>query len=272
MPRTRTVRSVVAAAAAVLLTALSLPGAAEAHGHHAGYIRVGFGGFYGWGPYWGWGWPWGWGWGPGPYYYGAPGGALGYAMMSGMGALDLHVKPNRAGVWVDGKYVAEARDLDGDPSYLWLKEGSHHVVVYKAGFRSFEEDLDAHTGIVRELKVKLEPGESQPPARAASEVRPQPLRAESTAPRAEAAEPRSETAEPRGGVSLRVQPRDAAVYVDGEYRGTARQVQGLRLPAGHHRVELARPGFQQLVKEFDIEADRTIALDLRMERAGGWKY
>jgi hypothetical protein len=49
-------------------------------------------------------------------------------------------------------------------------------------------------------------------------------------------------------------------------------VQGLRLPAGHHRVELARPGFQQLVKEFDIEADRTIALDLRMERAGGWKY
>jgi hypothetical protein len=25
--------------------------------------------------------------------------------------------------WVDGKYVGEARDVDGYPSYLWLADG-----------------------------------------------------------------------------------------------------------------------------------------------------
>ena len=108
----------------MVVTPLGLPASAEAHGHHGGvYVGVGFGGFYGWGPYWGWGAPY-WGWGPWPYAYGAPGGsALGYAMMSGMGALDMSVNPKQAEVWVDGKYVADARDLDGDPSYLWLKRG-----------------------------------------------------------------------------------------------------------------------------------------------------
>ena len=272
MPRTPTVGSLVFAAAALVVTPLGWPASAEAHGRHGGvYVGVGFGGFYGWGPYWGWGAPyWGWGWGPGPYHYGAPGGlALGYAMMSGMGGLELNVKPNQAEAWVDGKYVADARDLDGNPSYLWLKQGSHHVVLYKAGFRSFEEDVDVQVGMIRALKVKLEPGESTPPVRAAAEVRPESPRPESTEPRAEAAQSRPGAG---GDVRLRVEPRDATVYVDGEYRGTARDLPSLRLPAGHHRVELVRPGFEPLAKDFDVETDRTVDLELSMERGGGWKY
>jgi hypothetical protein len=272
MLRIRTVGSLVLAATVLVVTPLTLPTPAEAHGHHGG-VWVGGGGFYGWGPYWGWGapyWGWGWGggWGPGPYY-GAPGGsALGYALMSGMGGLDMSVNPKQAEVWVDGKYVADARDLDGDPSYLWLKQGSHHIVLYKAGYRSFEEDVDVNVGMVRELKVKLEKGESQPPARGTSEIRREPPRPESPEP----AEAPEGGREPRGDVNLRVEPRDATVYVDGEYRGSVRELPGLRLPAGHHRLELARPGFQPLVKEFDVEADRAIDLDLSMERGGGWKY
>ncbi|HUL76605.1 MAG TPA: PEGA domain-containing protein, partial [Vicinamibacteria bacterium] len=122
---------------------------------------------------------------------------------------------------------------------------------------------------IRELKVKLEKGESQPPVRAASDVRREPPRPESPEPRAEA--PASGGA-PGGGVTLRVEPRDATVYVDGEYRGSARDLPSLRLPAGRHRVELARPGFQPLEKDFEVEADRTIDLRLSMERGGGWKY
>ena len=263
MRHARTVGSFVVAAA-VALAPLGLPGPAEAHGFHGGvFIGVGFGGFYGWGPYWGWPGPyWGW-WGPGPYSYGAPGGyALGYAMMSGMGAIDVNAKPKQAEVWVDGKYVADARDLDGDPSYLWLKQGSHHVVLYKAGFRSFEGDVDIHPGVIRQLKVKLEKGESQPPTPAPPTARPEPTRPESAEP------PRG----PGADVHLRVEPRDATVYVDGVYRGTARELPGVRLSPGHHRVELVRPGFQPLEKDFDVEADRTMELALLMERGGGWKY
>ncbi len=297
MARIRTLGSLLVAAVAVAVAPLGLPASAEAHGHHGGvYVGVGFGGIYGWGPWWGWG-PY-WGWGPWPYYSGAPGGAaLGYAMMSGMGALDLSVKPKEAEVWVDGKYFAEARDLDGDPSYLWLKEGVHHLVLYKAGFRSFDEAVDVNVGMIRELKVRLEPGESQPPAPSAPEARSEPPRpggaepqAEAVEPRAEGVEPRPEgtapragiaepqaeagppPGEPRGAVRLRIRPDDATVYVDGDYRGSARELRGLRLPPGHHRVELVRPGFQPLEKEFDVEAGRTTDLALSMDRYGGWKY
>jgi hypothetical protein len=257
MLRKRTIGSLVVAAAALLVTSVSLPSRAEAHGHHGGvYVGLGFGGFYGWGPY-GWGAPyWGWGWGPGPYYYGGASSLLGYAMVSGMGGLDVDAKPNRAEVWVDGKYVADARDLDGDPSYLWLKQGPHHVVLYKAGFRSFEEDVEVRTGVVRPLKVQLEKGDSQPPARATAEAKPAEARVETTAPRRE----------PGGGVRLRAIPGDATVYVDGEFRGTAREVENLGLPPGHHRIELVRPGFRPLVRELELEADRPVDLELSMER------
>ena len=241
MLRTRTIGSLVVAATALLSTSLSLPATADAHGHYGG-VHVGIGGFYGWGPFYGWGgWGapyWGWGWGPGPYGYGSGDGLLGYAMVSGMGGLDVDVKPNRAEVWVDGKYVADARDLDGDPSYLWLKQGPHHVALYRAGFRTFEEDVDVRTGVLRSLKVQLEKGDSQPPARATAEAAP-----------ARPAEPRVETAAPRpqpaGGVRLRAIPGDATVYVDGAFRGTAREVDDLGLTPGHHRIELVRPGFRR---------------------------
>ncbi len=288
MPYKRTIGSLVVVAAALLVAPLGLPAPAEAHGRV--FVGAGFGGFYGWGPYWGMGWGWGWpywGW-PGPYSYGYGGSpALGYAMMSGMGALDLNVKPNQAEVWVDGKYVADARDLDGDPSYLWLKQGPHHLVIYKAGYRSFEQDVEVHTALMRELKVKLEKGESQPPVSPPAPpssgpgVRREPPRPEGTEMRAEPPSPESAemraqapeaSREPGGDVTLRIEPRDASVYVDGQYRGTARELRRLRLSPGHHRVELARPGFQPLQKEFEVEADKATELGLSMEKGGGLKY
>ena len=66
-------------------------------------------------------------------------------------------------MWVDGKFVAEARDLDGYPSYLWLPEGAHHVVVYKGGYVRFEEDIEVQRGYRKDLKVRLEKGDSEPP-------------------------------------------------------------------------------------------------------------
>ena len=57
-----------------------------------------------------------------------------------------------------------------------------------------------------------------------------------------------------------------------QYRGSARGLPRLRLSPGHHRIELARPGFQPLQKDFDVEADTGIELGLSMEKHGGWKY
>jgi hypothetical protein len=149
-------------------------GGGRGHGHGAVIVGGGFyGPWFGMGAGWGWGYygfyspwgPWGYGpWGYPPAYYMPEGGVpMGVAMMSGFGAVDLDVKPNRADVWVDRKYVGEARDLDGYPSYLWLKEGVHRLQIQKGGYKAFDEQIEVQPGLKRKLRVKLEPGESEPP-------------------------------------------------------------------------------------------------------------
>ena len=46
-----------------------------------------------------------------------------------------------------------------------------------------------------------------------------------------------------GRVRLEVRPDDASVYVDDEFRGTAREARIMNLPPGRHMIELVRPGF-----------------------------
>ena len=64
---------------------------------------------------------------------------------------------------VDGRYVGEARDLDGYPTYLWLADGEHRLQVWKGGFKLFDDSIDVRRGMRSEIKLKLEPGESSPP-------------------------------------------------------------------------------------------------------------
>jgi hypothetical protein len=46
-----------------------------------------------------------------------------------------------------------------------------------------------------------------------------------------------------GRVRLEVRPEDTSVYVDDEFRGTAREARIMNLSPGRHRIELVRPGF-----------------------------
>jgi PEGA domain len=189
MTRSNRMSSLVVAGAAVAMLAGGIAPAAEANdpgsnrrqvvvaGAYRGGYRSHYGaggrwrGYYGpYGPYgpdyhrlgWGFGfydpfWD--------PYYYEPPGGIdMNVAVQEGLGAIDVDVKPNRAEVWVDGKYVAQARDLDGNPSYLWLPDGVHHVVIYQKGYSRFEQDVDVRRGIRKPLEVRLTEGESEPPA------------------------------------------------------------------------------------------------------------
>jgi hypothetical protein len=161
-------RRTVVGALALSLLALGVSRDADAHprgrGHAVVYGGGFYGGYYGFNPWFGMGWgPYG-GWGG--YYPGAypPGGVdMNAAMIAGFGAIELNVKPNRADVWVDGRYVGEARDLDGYPTYLWLADGAHHVQVHKGGFLVFDEQIEVHRGMKTEIKLKLQPGDSPPP-------------------------------------------------------------------------------------------------------------
>ena len=98
------------------------------------------------------------------------------ARLMGVGAIDLSVKPGKAEVWVDGNFLGAARDFDGSPAYLWLKEGTHRITIYRGGFQTYEQDVSMTPGAVIKLKLKLLPGEATPPSegvvRPSSEAQP----------------------------------------------------------------------------------------------------
>jgi PEGA domain len=76
-----------------------------------------------------------------------------------VGAIQLNVKPGDAEVWVDGKFVAEARDLDGYPSPLWLRHGSHRLVIRKSGYRGFDDKVGVEPGRRSDLRIHLQKGD-----------------------------------------------------------------------------------------------------------------
>ena len=55
-----------------------------------------------------------------------------------------------------------------------------------------------------------------------------------------------------GQVRLEVRPDDTSVYVDNEFRGTARDARILNLPPGQHLIELVRPGFAVERREVSV--------------------
>jgi hypothetical protein len=89
---------------------------------------------------------------------------MGSALMAGYGGIKTNVNPKQAEVWADGKPVAEARDLDGTPSYLWLNAGEHRIQIYEGGYVTYDQMIDVHAGMLTNLKVNLEPGPSVPPS------------------------------------------------------------------------------------------------------------
>jgi hypothetical protein len=75
-------------------------------------------------------------------------------------------------------------------------------------------------------------------------------------------EPREDDAELR----LDVMPEDASVWIDGEFRGTARELARLALSPGRHQVELVRPGFRTVTREVEVHPDGTASLRIELER------
>ena len=72
-----------------------------------------------------------------------------------------------------------------------------------------------------------------------------------------------------GGVRIKVDERDAEVYVDGYYAGVVNDFDGiwqqLRLDDGGYRVEIRKPGFETLVFDVRVQPGRTITYRGQMQ-------
>lgn len=73
-----------------------------------------------------------------------------------------------------------------------------------------------------------------------------------------------------GVVRFDVQPQDAAVYVDGEYQGSVREIAeqgGLTLPAGDHTVVVTMDGFDAREIEVSVASRTTSEVSIELEPA-----
>ena len=238
------------------------------HGHYPGY---GYGHYpyygYGWGyPYYGWGgyYPYaGWGWGVGFGVGWAPYGAYGAVPVEvgegggyGTAWIETDVTPKRAIVRLDGEDVGFAKDWNGVWDRLPIETGEHVVEFVLEGYQTLQVHLEAGPGRVYRVARELRPGEG---IDSRSAVEPPARQAPAPAPPVPADGP--------GYVRLRVEPLDAAVYLDGTFVGNAselsRRQAGRPLAAGEHALEVVRPGF--VPERQTIQVDPGDLRDVRIE-------
>jgi PEGA domain len=236
------------------------------------YYRPFYAGWYGGAGWYGAGW-YGAGWyGAGPYYW-PPYPAYYGGWYDNRPAARIQVKPREAQVYVNGYFVGTVDDFDGVWQRLHLPPGEHELTLYLEGYRTFTQKVLFRPATTLKINHELQPlaaGEANEPRPTPSgpppERRPVPSRGRDRdyEPPAE----RRADAEGFGELSLRVQPADAVVTIDGERwdspEGGSRLQ--LQLSEGPHRIEVSREGHRPYTTTVEVRRGETATLNVSLPR------
>ena len=207
------------------------------------------------------------------------------------GSVRLQVSPRQSEVFVDGYYAGTVDDFDGVFQRLNIESGEHEVQVYLAGYRSFTQRFYLQPGKTFNIKHTMEPlgpGETAtPPPDPTPLAGPGPVDgndggrgvARGRGARGEGAG-RGEGRGARGGgraggpsegfgsLSLRVQPADAEVLIDGEpWRGSLDNgALVLQLGAGTHHVEIRKDGYRSYITDIPFGNGQTRTLNVALTK------
>ena len=238
-------------------------------------------------------------------YYGVGYGALGwgspyyrgyyprYQRNGASGSIKLKVFPKDAQVYINGQHIGKVDKFDGWPSSLWLDKGRYELVLYKDGMETVRKEIEVFPRVNQKLRLEMEPGAAKPieevsRALANRKKQREELRDRYSKDRDKSKDPkRQRQHRPRqelqqsdeGGsldlrkepaqLSLVVAPGDAAIFLDGRFVSSARELadnQGLiTLDAGSHEIEIMRPGHKGEKKTFTVEAGKTLELQFDLD-------
>ena len=228
-----------------------------------------------------------------------------------MGALDLDVWPAQTQVYIDGEYVGVVDSFDGWPRYLWLEKGTYDVVFYLDGFKTLARQYSIYPGLVIDVDDRLEPGEAVRPEDLVSKsTERRDARIAQDRAQQEAAERGERAREPGaavaagservrgereemsrqpyddavesgqavdtrgepGRVHVAIEPDDAAVYLDGRFLGSGRDLErlssGLIVDPGAHKLSVVRPGRESKSLDFDVAPGQELDLNVALKAAG----
>jgi hypothetical protein len=206
---------------------------------------------------------------PPPYYYGRRG---------DIAEARLEIKPRSAQVYLDGYYMGTVDDFDGAWQRLEMPSGEHEITVYLQGYQTYRQRTFFRPGQDYHFKAILEPlaegaAQEPPPRPAAAEPGGEEPGARSYPPGDRRMPPpdrrprrRMSEAAGFGTLSLRVQPADAIVTIDGERwdspEGGSRLL--VQLSAGPHQIEVQKEGLRTYASTVEIRPGETQTLNVSL--------
>jgi hypothetical protein len=208
--------------------------------------------------------------------------------------LRIQVTPREAEVYIDGYLVGNVDDFDGVFQRLHVPYGEHQISVYREGFRTITEKMLFRPYQSYNIKQAMEPlgagGAAEPrPAPDPTASSPAPRRAgppddryrypdsgrnpdRNPGRRPERNPDRNpdRSADRFGSVAIRVQPGDAAVFIDGERWDTPAGEDRLTLEVseGTHQVEIRKDGFKSYSSSITVRSGETVTLNVSLPAGG----
>lgn len=232
-----------------------------------------------------------------PYYYGYGypyyGRRYGYAYRDAA-SIRLQIEPSNARVYVDGYYAGIVDDFDGLFQRLHLSPGRHEITLKLEGYKThrmkvyvpYGDTIKVHYHMAKGGGEDMEDlvGDRYEPEGVRGD---RDYRGDADDRRGDADDRRGDADDHRGEADdrddddrpaaregrsehgrlrMNVRPADASVYVDGQFRGSGKQVERLELPPGRHRIEVVRPGFRTFDREVEVRPGDTVDVDVELER------
>lgn len=252
---------------------------------------LGFGPYYGglWSPFW-----------YNPFYYGwypiypaYPQFGYGYGYSGYWSAARIEIKPKNAQVYLDGYYVGVVDQFDGVFQRLDVQAGEHDLEVYEPGFHTYRQHVLFRPGQTIHLKGTMEPlppGAPPEPQPQPSPTARQPYGRPQYGPPGPYRQPPPPGPGPGrampppppergaagsegdfGTLSIRVQPADAVVVIDGQRwdspEGGARLL--VQLAGGRHQLEVSKDGYRPYSSTIDVRPGETQNINVSLPPGGG---
>ena len=213
-----------------------------------------------------------------PPYYGY-GGAFDVS-----GSLRLQVEPRETEVFVDGYFAGTVDEFDGFFQRLHLEPGEHDLQLYLRGHRTVQRKIYLQPGRtfkVHQTMTALAPGEAEPakptprqlPSAGASSgpspTRPSPRGPSPTRPAPRRSPERAPSTESGfGSLTLRVQPGDTVITIDGDRweGGGDDERLVIQLGAGVHRVEIRKDGYRTYSTDVTVRGGEPATLNVALTR------
>jgi len=183
-------------------------------------------------------------------------------------ALRVQVTPRDTEVFIDNYYAGAVDDFDGLFQRLRVEPGAHDITLWREGYRTVRQRIyiqPTGTFRLRYMMVPLGPGEIAEPRPA----QPPPLPG---APSPQGAYPPPQPYPPpgnrseSGSLSIRVQPANAEVFIDGaRWEGTVGDERlVVQVAPGLHHVEARSEGYRTYQSDVTVRPGETSTVNISL--------